>query len=175
LAGYFDTHPQGGANVGIYNDNYDGQWGCYPFLPSKNIFALDQSNGIFMLKTHLYNDANVGNETEVGGGTGVGTYTGTVLTGIQENEFGKNIHLYPNPVNHLLTFNLPVELVTHGYQVSITDIRGKEIYHLSKEESLLSPSVYKSINVESFSTGMYFFNLSVDGNTIKNSKFIIAR
>jgi PKD repeat protein len=29
----------------------------YPYFPSKNIFALDQKNGMFMLKTHLYQNA----------------------------------------------------------------------------------------------------------------------
>ncbi|MBI2720888.1 MAG: choice-of-anchor B family protein [Bacteroidetes bacterium] len=55
LAGFFDTFPAGGGNNNNWSgDNYDGQWGCYPFFPSKNIFACDQKNGLFMLKTHLY-------------------------------------------------------------------------------------------------------------------------
>ena len=55
LAGYFDTYYQGGGNNNNWTgDDYDGQWGSYPYFPSKNIFALDQNNGVFMLKTHLY-------------------------------------------------------------------------------------------------------------------------
>ncbi len=55
LAGWFDTFPQGGGNNNNWTvDSYDGQWGMYPYFPSKNIFALDQYNGIFMLKTSLY-------------------------------------------------------------------------------------------------------------------------
>ena len=55
LVGYFDTFYQGGGNNNNWTgDDYDGQWGSYPYLPSKNIFALDQMNGIFMLKSHLY-------------------------------------------------------------------------------------------------------------------------
>ncbi|MCE3227092.1 MAG: hypothetical protein K0S32_1643 [Bacteroidetes bacterium] len=55
LAGYFDTYYQGGGNNNNWSgDDYQGQWGMYPFFPSKNIFALDQKNGIFMLKSHLY-------------------------------------------------------------------------------------------------------------------------
>lgn len=55
LAGFFDTFPAGGGNNNVWNgDNYDGQWGCYPYFPSKNIFACDQKNGLFMLKTHLF-------------------------------------------------------------------------------------------------------------------------
>jgi len=55
LAGYFDTYPQGGGNTGSYGgDPYAGQWGSYPYFPSKTIFGLDMSNGIFLLKTALY-------------------------------------------------------------------------------------------------------------------------
>ncbi|MDX2171817.1 MAG: choice-of-anchor B family protein [Bacteroidota bacterium] len=55
LVGYFDTFFQAGGNNNIWSgDDYDGQWGSYPYFPSKNIFALDQNNGIFMLKTPLY-------------------------------------------------------------------------------------------------------------------------
>jgi hypothetical protein len=55
LAGYFDTYPAGGGNNNNWSgDDYQGQWGMYPYFPSKNIFALDQKNGIFMLKSHLY-------------------------------------------------------------------------------------------------------------------------
>jgi choice-of-anchor B domain-containing protein len=55
LVGYFDTFYQGGGNNNNWTgDDYDGQWGSYPYLPSKNIFACDQRNGLFMLKSHLY-------------------------------------------------------------------------------------------------------------------------
>lgn len=59
LIGYFDTYYQGGGNNNNWSgDNYDGQWGSYPYFPSKNVFALDQRNGIFMLKSHLYQNPN---------------------------------------------------------------------------------------------------------------------
>ncbi len=55
LAGYFDTFYQGGGNNNNWTgDDYDGLWSAYPYFPSKNIFACDQKNGLFMLKTHLY-------------------------------------------------------------------------------------------------------------------------
>jgi choice-of-anchor B domain-containing protein len=61
LAGYFDTYPQAGGNNNTWptNNGYEGQWGCYPFFPSKTIFALDQKNGIFLLKTALYQNPAV--------------------------------------------------------------------------------------------------------------------
>jgi choice-of-anchor B domain-containing protein len=60
LAGYFDTYPQGGGNVNDWSaGNYNGNWGAYPYFPSKNIFALDMENGIFMLKTSLFENPPV--------------------------------------------------------------------------------------------------------------------
>jgi len=45
LLARYDTHPQ---NV-TYNQ-YRGNWGNYPWLPSGNIIAGDMQNGLFMLK-----------------------------------------------------------------------------------------------------------------------------
>jgi choice-of-anchor B domain-containing protein len=60
LAGYFDTYPQGGGNINDWSaGNYNGNWGAYPYFPSKNIFALDMENGIFILKTSLYENPPV--------------------------------------------------------------------------------------------------------------------
>ncbi|PBQ33508.1 hypothetical protein CNR22_17570 [Sphingobacteriaceae bacterium] len=61
LAGYFDTYPAAGGNNNTWpsNNDYEGQWGAYPYFPSKTIFALDESNGIFLLKTALYENQPV--------------------------------------------------------------------------------------------------------------------
>ena len=62
LAGYFDTYPQSGGNVNNYpsSKTYAGQWGCYPFFPSGNVFALDRRNGAFILSTPLYGGPLIG-------------------------------------------------------------------------------------------------------------------
>ena len=41
--GHYDTYPQ--AN----NDNFNGCWGVYPFLPSGNLVCSDIDNGLFVL------------------------------------------------------------------------------------------------------------------------------
>lgn len=55
IAGFFDTYPQAGGNnnTWISGDEYNGQWGAYPYYPSKSVFALDRQNGIFILNSHL--------------------------------------------------------------------------------------------------------------------------
>ena len=105
LAGYFDTYNQGGGNINNWGvDPYKGQWGLYAYFPSKNIFALDMSNGIFMLSTHLYANPEInlqGNANNIADGSvitntnnntnfgliGVGSGTSQVFT-IQNTGIG---------------------------------------------------------------------------------------
>lgn len=50
IAGFFDTHPQGGANVSNYGStSYDGNWGAFPYFKSGLILACDMQNGVFIL------------------------------------------------------------------------------------------------------------------------------
>ncbi|MBP9069651.1 MAG: choice-of-anchor B family protein [Bacteroidia bacterium] len=61
LAGYFDTYPVSGGNNNTWpgGANYNGQWGLYPWFPSKSVFALDRHNGIFVMNTHLYSNPEI--------------------------------------------------------------------------------------------------------------------
>ena len=43
LAGQYDTYPQNNSG------NYDGAWGCYPYLPSGNTLISDISTGLYVL------------------------------------------------------------------------------------------------------------------------------
>ena len=49
----YDTHPGSSGGFG-------GCWGCYPFLPSGNILASDQSSGLYILKPTLASFTNYG-------------------------------------------------------------------------------------------------------------------
>ncbi|MBK9283725.1 MAG: choice-of-anchor B family protein [Sphingobacteriaceae bacterium] len=60
VAGHFDTYPQGGGNNNNWAGGaYSGNWGSFPFFPSRNVFALDMVNGVFMLRTHLYSHPDI--------------------------------------------------------------------------------------------------------------------
>jgi choice-of-anchor B domain-containing protein len=111
LAGFFDTFFQGGGNTGNYGgDAYQGQWGAYPFLPSKNIFALDMSNGIFMLKTHLYMNppaVNFSAPTFVCAGNPV-TFTNTTSGATSYTwTFPGGTPATSTATNPIITYNLP--------------------------------------------------------------------
>ncbi|MGE0566587.1 MAG: choice-of-anchor B family protein [Bacteroidia bacterium] len=69
LAGYFDTYPAGGGNNNNWSGSaYNGQWGLYPYYPSKSIFALDRQNGVFIMNTHLFANPEInieGNSNQI--------------------------------------------------------------------------------------------------------------
>jgi len=89
LAGYFDTYPASGGNNNTWpgGAHYNGQWGCYPWFPSKNIFALDRNNGVFMINTHLFANPEINII-----GNSVNIPDGSVATGTTNNtDFGSVI------------------------------------------------------------------------------------
>jgi choice-of-anchor B domain-containing protein len=51
IAGFFDTHPQGGASAGnnYGSSSYNGNWGAFPYFKSGLILACDMQNGVFIL------------------------------------------------------------------------------------------------------------------------------
>ncbi len=178
LAGYFDTYPQNGANTGIYTSHYAGQWGAYPWLPSKNIFALDRQNGLFMLRTHLWKNPDVPS-TEGGTGStgsGVSTHTGNVTTGINENSYQASIHFFPNPASSVVRMNVPLEFLNQSLTIQVLDINGKIVLteqHTSEKD--LVSIYYKEINLSSLQNGVYFLKVYHQKSLIKNSKLVLNK
>jgi hypothetical protein len=150
LAGYFDTYPQSGGNTGSWTTGYDGQWGCYPYFPSGNIFALDQQNGIFMLKTHLL----------------------TVGMDEKKNE-PFNMMVFPNPVKNMLHFNIPAQLINKDFEIEVFDLTGKLVLRKKNEELNTPMGYYKSVELKA-GPGIYFLKLNSQGWNISAKKFIIA-
>ncbi len=101
LAGYFDTYPAAGGNNNNWptgSANYNGQWGLYPYLPSKNIFALDRQNGAFVINTHLYANPEInviGNSSSIPDGS---AFTST----INNTDFGSVIITASTTSNFIL-------------------------------------------------------------------------
>jgi choice-of-anchor B domain-containing protein len=150
LAGYFDTYPQGGGNINNYgNDAYSGLWGAYPYLPSKNIIALDMSNGLFMLRFP------------------------PLATSINENTVEKSQYLlYPNPAQTKVTFNVPSQQ-KENMKVSVMSVDGKIIYEKNVQGSYYSHETYESIDVSGIPSGMYFVNLSTSTQTFFTQKLTV--
>lgn len=145
VAGYFDTHPQGGFNTGNYNGNdYRGNWGAYPFFPSGLIVALDMQNGIFIL------DASA-------------TYS--IPVGVNENDRTFDfMNIYPNPAADKIQV---MSNIQGEAEVSISDVLNRQ---MMKEN--FSSFGNKSINVQHLPSGTYFFHIKTNKNNL-TKKFII--
>jgi choice-of-anchor B domain-containing protein len=103
LAGYFDTYPAAGGNNNNWpsgSANYNGQWGLYPYFPSKNIFALDRQNGGFMINTHLYANPEInviGNSVNIADGSvATSTANNTNFGSVIINATGTNNFIIQN-------------------------------------------------------------------------------
>jgi choice-of-anchor B domain-containing protein len=156
LAGYFDTYNQGGGNNNNWTGSaYSGQWGCYPYFPSKNIFALDMQNGVFIIKSHLYQNL-----------------LPTTVKRNSETDF--DFGIYPNPAQNELALNLPAELVNTKTTIEIYDAQGKLVISKSGDE-LPAPSIYaRSIKLNNLSNGLYILKLNANNKLITSKKFTVS-
>lgn len=147
---YFDTHPQHGVNDNFSTSAYRGNWGAYPFLPSKIIIACDMQNGIFIL------DAD-------------NVYKSTV--GVKENSsVSSSFSVYPNPAADELNIiianqnNVPLTL-------TVTDMLGKTLHEQQFEANSILYT--KSFNISYLSGGCYF--VSIKGSNFQETQKVLIQ
>ncbi len=153
IVGYFDTYPQGGNSANNYGPvAYKGQWGAYPYFPSKTILCLDMFNGIFLLKTHLY--ANP-----------VSTVS------VDEQSLTSTLELYPNPAQSAFFFSVPSLFQDQNLTLTVLDVYGRKLIEHQQPKGTTTGKV----DVSGLNEGMYTAVLSAGSkNTLKN-KLIITR
>ncbi len=140
LTGYFDTHPQGGGNVGNYfNADYRGNWGAYPWLPSGLIIANDMQNGVFILKAL----AAFNNTTKI-------MLPNNTLS-IKQQNIKNQFNFYPNPAINRIAIHFNNSETNY---VNISTPLGNKIY--SKE---FKNTLSEYIDVSSFSAGNYYLTV----------------
>lgn len=124
LAGYFDTYPASGGNNNTWpgGAHYNGQWGLYPWFPSKNIFALDRNNGVFMMNTHLFANPEInviGNSANI--------IDGSVATSTTNNTDFGSVIITANATNNFIVQNTGLA----SLHVSSITITGADASHYS--------------------------------------------
>lgn len=104
--GYFDTDTLHGLNDNFtFSPAYHGNWGAWPYLPSKRLLASDMQNGLYVL------DATAALYTTTG-----------VSNAVRENKLA----VYPNPFDD--RFTMDVELAESAEAVyEVTDIGGRVV------------------------------------------------
>lgn len=145
LSGYFDTYPQGGFNTGNYNgDDYRGNWGAYPYLPSGIIIAVDMQNGVFLL------DATAAFANPVG---------------VKNNVASPNSFIvYPNPADKMISVNYST---SNSSKVQLRNTLGQLVF-----EKQFEGNVMDQINTSAFANGSYVLSISDKDQTL-NKKLII--
>lgn len=145
LAGYFDTHPQGGAPNGTYfNNEYAGNWGAYPWLPSGLIVANDMQNGVFILNPMAAYTAT----------SSVSMPLSTVK--VPENELNRRISIWPVPAKDKLQIKLPEST---NCRIVVSDLTG----HTLINESFSGEGT--KLSLDGFKEGVYLMELRYQGKT----------
>ena len=151
MYGFFDTSPLYGVNDNFATSAYRGNWGAYPFLPSKIIIACDMQNGIFILNP----DNNYKNSV-----------------GINEKATPTSVFsVYPNPAKDALK----ISLINHEnalIKYSITDVLGKivESNSFTPNETLFQTTILTN----HLNDGCYFITLQ-GANFTETQKIIIQK
>lgn len=147
IYGYFDSHPQHGINDNFSTNAYRGNWGAYPYLPSKIIIATDMQNGVFILE---------GDE-----------YYKTGIKKMPETDF----MCYPNPAIN----ELNVMISNHANQTlnySIYNVLGQKV---EEKDIYIDSELYKTfINTANLAAGCYYFNFKLKDYQ-KTQKIIIQK
>lgn len=138
-SGFFDTYPQGGFNTSNYDgQNYRGNWGAYPYLPSGIIIAGDMQNGIFILDPTAAFSNPVGIKTN--------------------NAATPNFIFYPNPASDRIAINYNSSTPS---LVQIKNTLGQLVY-----EKSYSSFVHDYLYVNDLANGTYLISITEKNQSI---------
>jgi hypothetical protein len=149
--GFFDTHPQHGVNDNFSTNAYRGNWGAYPYLPSKIIIACDMQNGIFILD-------------------GDNTYKNSVVGMTEIDGIKSSMSIYPNPSKDYVELYIANQF-NEDITYYLSDIYGNI---LEQNKIYCTELLFKQpINTSYLKNGCYF--ITVKGNQIQETKKIIIQ
>jgi hypothetical protein len=146
--GFFDTHPQGGGNIGAggnyFNELYRGNWGAYPYLPSGILIATDMQSGVFIFDpTNAYNNQ----------------------VGIKNNSIkNADLLIYPNPASNYISINYSSSSKS---KLSIINMFGEIVF-----ENEYFGNIKDAIDIRTFLNGAYLVIFS-EGERKSYKKLII--
>jgi len=90
-----------------------------------------------------------------------------VCTGMMvSTPLNHKVRVYPNPADDILYIEFSNK-TNHIYTLSIFDVLGKEILH-----QYINAASKSSIDIRELQAGMYFFNISINNQTLEKGKFI---
>ena len=88
-------------------------------------------------------------------------------TSVNETTNISYIRSYPNPANNRINFNYNIN--SNNSYITIHDITGKKVGSIELNSNLNNTS----FNTGNLQSGIYFYNVYVDGTKTKTDKFIV--
>ena len=124
-----------------------------PVIPDKMQITITSSGGFTSLVpgSVLYVD-----DLEVTGGVGVEEWNG----------YGIKRNVYPNPASDYININNPA---TNDVTIEVYSLSGQRV-----DVQTLSPDM-NSINLDSYSSGIYSFRLVDNGTVVYSNKFVVKK
>jgi hypothetical protein len=97
--------------------------------------------------------------------------TSSVTCGMSINDVtaeNSMFSIFPNPASNFITIQLTERIAANSFTLQLFDLMGREVYSSNK----LNSNKSCQIETSSFTKGVYFAKLTVDGNS-HQSKFVI--
>ena len=132
--GFYDTYPDNG-NYYAPDDDYQGCWGVYPFLPSGNIIASDITYGLFVLTN---------------------PYTVTSAPG---SELAEQLRVYPNPASG--SFNVKLSETAINPSFTLVNTLGQQVQLTANK---VAGTTY-GFNTTGLAAGFYTLQVTANGQT----------
>src|SRR5690606_18192332 len=131
-------------------------------------FDLNLNNGgemntagdTFIAQNKVYHNANNASYLELP--------VNDMSIGLKEVQNVQNFKLYPNPAQNLLHLEYNHKL-SGNESLIIYNMKGEQVYKTRLEEQS------QTINIESLSNGLYFYNFSLNGNVLSYGKIVVVR
>ncbi|KAA9325382.1 T9SS type A sorting domain-containing protein [Adhaeribacter soli] len=100
---------------------------------------------------------------------GIFKFNGTVISGLNDKEFSKNVKVFPNPSNGLVTIEVN-KASGNTIAINVFDALGRSV--ISKNETLNGGSYANQIDLTSFTKGIYMLQVQT-GENISIRKIVI--
>lgn len=136
------SNPSSPALVGFYDtsnephlEDYRGNWGVYPFLPSGILLASDMQEGLFVFDVQQ------------------------AISGVGRVNSDKHFNVFPNPAQDRLNI-IGLAHFGESFELTLTDLNGKKVYQDTFNNTFLSK---KTIHLpQHLQSGIYILHISND-------------
>lgn len=131
----------------VFDNNYRGAWGIYPFLPSGNILVSDMQRGLFVLS---------------GPGEECVQQTESVITcndivdGTEEPAWLEELSIFPQPASAVLNLRLPATTELGEASLRLLDLNGRSVHSFGKT-NLVAGST--TLHLPSLPAGMFLLEI----------------